>query len=131
MTWGNGSRPASEGWATMCGSGGSSDCLAMRPVPNPAYPGTNAETGQPEPQHLIELGSSRGNGGTFTLHPHEVDQFVQGYKAGNVDPDVVDAVRDDLAVHPELTPSDPYYGPVTMPGLGLDTTGVDRTRPVS
>lgn len=111
MTWGNNSRPASEGWSTMCGGGGSSDCLAMRLVDNPAFGQINTETHQPEPEHLVELGSSLGNGGTFTLHPHEVDQFVAGYQSGDVDEDLVAAVRADLAAHPELTPSDPNYGP--------------------
>lgn len=115
MNWQSDIRDPAQGWATMCGGVTPSECIAYRLVPNPAYGQVNTETGRPEPEQLIELGNSEGNGGTFTVHPHELDQLVAGYQSGDVDEDVVAAVRADLAVHPELTPSDPHYGSQASP----------------
>jgi hypothetical protein len=100
-------RDPAQGWDTFCGSGGGSDCIAYRTVPNPRYGQPDPETGKPEPEHLIELGSTEGRGGTgtFTVAPHELDQLVAGYLRGAVTDDVRAAVRADMKAHPELVPA--------------------------
>jgi hypothetical protein len=105
MNMNSDSRDPVAGWDTFCGGHLPSECIAYRTVPNPAYGQPNTETGIPEPRHLIELGNSEGKGGTFTVHPHELDQLVAGYASGKVDEDMAAAVRADLAAHPELTPA--------------------------
>jgi hypothetical protein len=110
MNMGSSTRDPAQGWSTMCGGHTPSECIAYRTVPNPSFGGLT-EDGRPEPEFLVELGNSEGQGGTFTVHPHELDQLVAGYTRGDVDEELVAAVRADLRAHPELTPSDPFMGP--------------------
>jgi hypothetical protein len=85
-----------DGRITLCGSGGSSDCLAVRVLKD------GDDAGK------IELSSSydevlpAAERGRFALEPHEVAQFVQGYLTGALPPDVKAAIDEDMAKHPEL-----------------------------
>lgn len=71
------------GRVTLCGSGGGSDCIAMRLLPGGKIGLSQSEN--PDP------------GRELVFEPHEVSQFVTGFNAGLVPDEIMTAIEADDA----------------------------------